>query len=434
MMDIVRITRRLTAASVLTAATLAGGGGVEAAGVSYTNPPPPLTLTAFARVTPPAGMTVTSGAAPAESGATIVFSDAARSVAFYAGYDGTVSAAVPLATRLFAVTPGPSGVVYGISSSDAPPLPNLSMVAVAMGGPRLGQVVASTPLEDDAAYVELPNVVFANTSRGIVDALRNRGRSVIDHVDQNGTPLDDSHLPGQPLVQTPTVIIDLDRPDAWDISIERDPGYTVPHVGEEPPARTAEGVSVWATTIGPSAGGDVGDPTVPVIAILRPGERAQWFSLTDGWRFAASDVWGTLLLRTAADGTVELARIDPGFLRGVDDEVCPRYRDHSEPRYPFRLCDSGGFVTAIQGLLRYDHGYDVSVDGYYGPGTEAAVRQFQEANGLTVDGLTGPVTWAALIAPYAGDPLRPDTDGSGVSDPWEFGDPHSAATEGVPPG
>jgi peptidoglycan hydrolase-like protein with peptidoglycan-binding domain len=428
-----RTTRAIIAAGVLAGATLAGTGRADAAGVSYTDPPPPLPLNGFARVTPPGGMTGPPEVAAAESGATVVFSNDTTSVAHYAGYDGVVSAPVPLAARIFAVTPGPAGVVYGISSVDTPPLPNLTMVAIAMGGPRLGQVVASTPIEGDVAYVEIPNVVFANTSRGIVDSARDHGAVVSGHVDQNGSPLDDSHLPGQPLVQTPTVIIDLDRPDAWDISIERDPGYRVPYVGEEPPARTAEGVSVWATTIGPSTGGDVGDPTVPVIAVLRPGRRAEWYSVTDGWAYASSDVWGTVFQRRAADGSIELARIDPGFLRG-DDDVCPTYHDHVEHRYPFRLCDSGGFVTALQGLLRYDHGYDVSVDGYYGPGTEEAVRRFQAANGLAVDGLTGPLTWAALIAPYAGDPMRTDTDGSGLVDPWEFGDPHSAATEGAPTG
>ena len=41
-------------------------------------------------------------------------------------------------------------------------------------------------------------------------------------------------------------------------------------------------------------------------------------------------------------------------------------------------------------------GYDMPVDGRYGPITESAVVDFQIDNGLTVDGITGRQTRTAL--------------------------------------
>jgi hypothetical protein len=57
---------------------------------------------------------------------------------------------------------------------------------------------------------------------------------------------------------------------------------------------------------------------------------------------------------------------------------------------------SGPGVKALQQKLK-DLGFDPKgVDGNFGPGTEKAVRAFQQANGLSVDGKVGPTTRAAL--------------------------------------
>ncbi|HUC61176.1 MAG TPA: peptidoglycan-binding protein [Alphaproteobacteria bacterium] len=56
---------------------------------------------------------------------------------------------------------------------------------------------------------------------------------------------------------------------------------------------------------------------------------------------------------------------------------------------------TGSDVTALQQALA-NAGYQVSVDGVYGPATAAAVQQFESARGLAADGIAGPSVRAAL--------------------------------------
>ena len=58
-------------------------------------------------------------------------------------------------------------------------------------------------------------------------------------------------------------------------------------------------------------------------------------------------------------------------------------------------------VRAVQRHLRAAGVDPGRVDGRYGPATEAAVRRFQSAHGLAVDGIVGPRTGPALRAPVA---------------------------------
>lgn len=69
----------------------------------------------------------------------------------------------------------------------------------------------------------------------------------------------------------------------------------------------------------------------------------------------------------------------------------------SAPSWPvLQRGSSGPEVAALQYFLRH-HGHDIPADGLFGPVTEQAVRDFQSARGLTVDGLVGGQTWPALV-------------------------------------
>jgi len=90
-------------------------------------------------------------------------------------------------------------------------------------------------------------------------------------------------------------------------------------------------------------------------------------------------------------------------------------------------------VKTLQYLLRA-RGHTVTVDGIFGPKTDAAVRDFQKSKGLAVDGVVGPYTWQALIITVKqgsqGDAVR------GVQEEFQFrnlsGDPAKGlAVDGI---
>jgi hypothetical protein len=75
-----------------------------------------------------------------------------------------------------------------------------------------------------------------------------------------------------------------------------------------------------------------------------------------------------------------------------------------------RWGSTGLEVEQVQQLLKQAGYYYGLVDGKFGPLTYSAVRRFQEANGLLVDGIVGPQTMAALTA---GTSPSPTPSGNG---------------------
>jgi murein L,D-transpeptidase YcbB/YkuD len=84
-------------------------------------------------------------------------------------------------------------------------------------------------------------------------------------------------------------------------------------------------------------------------------------------------------------------------------------------------------VRSLQDLLRARN-HPVAVDGIFGPLTEAAVKAFQQGNGLAADGIVGPQTWPKLVVQVqngsTGDAVR------GVQEVMKFHD--QSGGEGPP--
>lgn len=71
---------------------------------------------------------------------------------------------------------------------------------------------------------------------------------------------------------------------------------------------------------------------------------------------------------------------------------------------------AGETVKKLQTLLNHAIDAGLDVDGNFGSKTEEAVKAFQRMNGLTVDGIVGPKTWAELAALDEAEPEPDDPD------------------------
>lgn len=86
------------------------------------------------------------------------------------------------------------------------------------------------------------------------------------------------------------------------------------------------------------------------------------------------------------------------FTEGLEDEskATRPTNPYPVPDKPLRRGAKGVTVRWLQREL-VNHGYDILVDGSFGPLTGAAVRDFQYQNNLEVDEIVGKKTVAALL-------------------------------------
>ena len=79
--------------------------------------------------------------------------------------------------------------------------------------------------------------------------------------------------------------------------------------------------------------------------------------------------------------------------------------------------NQGHPIRTLQFLLRA-RGHNLTVDGMFGPATEAAVKAFQSSKAMTADGITSAQTWSRLIIQVkkgsSGDAVR------GVQEEFQF--------------
>ena len=97
--------------------------------------------------------------------------------------------------------------------------------------------------------------------------------------------------------------------------------------------------------------------------------------------------------------------------------------------WPVVAAGSNGHpVKTLQFLLRA-RGHTVTVDGIFGPQTDAAVKAFQASKGLAANGTVGPETWTVLIIQVKkgsnGDAVR------GVQEEFQFRNESDDPNKGV---
>ena len=115
--------------------------------------------------------------------------------------------------------------------------------------------------------------------------------------------------------------------------------------------------------------------------------------------------WGSKELGDQGFSAIQILRYFYGFDIFLDTAERVEGVPESYPGTPIRFGDSGPNVSVIQRQLqRIRQNFpaipNISADGIFGRGTEAAVRKFQSIFNLTSDGIVGKGTWYRLSQIY----------------------------------
>lgn len=83
-------------------------------------------------------------------------------------------------------------------------------------------------------------------------------------------------------------------------------------------------------------------------------------------------------------------------IRVIDDYGNVYYANIYNDYVGYNNQTSGSAVRCLQALLN-EVGYNVNVDGIFGPNTHSAIISFQRNHDMSVDATVGPNTWKALL-------------------------------------
>ncbi|RTL99764.1 hypothetical protein EJV44_04595 [Ancylobacter aquaticus] len=126
-------------------------------------------------------------------------------------------------------------------------------------------------------------------------------------------------------------------------------------------------------------------------------------------------------------------RVNGGY-NGYDDRVSwfdrlwEMLRPEGAPAESWKAADASETTRLLQNQL-VQLGYDIKIDGRYGPATTGAIVAFQKANGLTADGIAGELTSAAITARLNG--TAPLTGTTTVNDPPPVAPPVAAGVSTI---
>ncbi|MBA2283604.1 MAG: peptidoglycan-binding protein [Actinomycetota bacterium] len=176
------------------------------------------------------------------------------------------------------------------------------------------------------------------------------------------------------------------------------------------PGGTAEGEST--ETPGATGADQQGNAGFATIQIGEAGHgfwQLQWNNPEGGTNSATSDVSGEpegsnfTKQEVISDGDAEVRAVFTLLGGGGGGGTTPPQQqatwappaEEGEPTLRRGDKSSDGWVEYLQVLLS-ENGHPVSIDGDFGPGTEAAVRRYQQGQDIQPDGVVGNQTWAAL--------------------------------------
>lgn len=311
-----------------------------------------------------------------ESNEGIIFTLAAQTITAAAGQGGSATATLPPASN----TP-PVGAV----TTQAPPTPQPGVTFTNTSVPcNLASFVSDVTIPDNTAITV--NKAFTKTWR-----LKNVGsctwtsgyQLVFDSGDKMGGP-DSQQLTNGTVApgQTVDVSVNLTAPanagsykGNWKI---KEPGGVIFALSTGPFWVQIKAASQSASDYPTFKFGDGG---VEVYAI-------QYLLRARGFTLAADGIFGADTQSKVEDFQTQKNLSEDGI---VGPETWKALIVQAQQG------KSGDEVRAIQMLLKDKFGYNIAVDGIFGPATADAVKSFQSSKGLAVDGIVGPNTWQRLI-------------------------------------